>query len=129
MQWIKVLLVAGAVLLLIYFFRNRQRVELRAGTRVLAVILVGAAVASIIDPNIPQRVAEWLGVARGTDLLLYLLIVVFVFTTLGFYFRMREADHRLRILARRMAIESALHARDLTGLPPTGPESTKKADS
>ncbi len=47
------------------------------------------------------------GVARGTDLLLYVLVVVYVLTTSGLYFRVREGDQRLRRLAREMALERA----------------------
>jgi small membrane protein len=108
MQWVKVPLILFAVVALIALFRNRQRVELRAGSRVLALILAAAAIASIADPDIPQRTAELLGVGRGTDLLLYVLVVVFTLTSLGLYFRIRESDQRVRKLARALAIERAL---------------------
>lgn len=108
MQWVKVPLILFAVLVLVALFRQRQRVEFRAGSRVLALVLVAAAVVSIALPGIPQHVANWLGVARGTDLILYLLVVVFVLTTLGLYFRLRETETEVRTLARTMAIERAV---------------------
>ena len=107
MQWVKIPLVIAAVLVLVFLFRHRGRVELRAGARVLAFVLFALAVVSIIDPNVPQWAAETVGVARGTDLLLYLLVVVFVLTTLGLYFRVRESDQRLRRLVRDVALERA----------------------
>jgi hypothetical protein len=108
MQWIKFPLVVAAILILVMVFRNRQRVELRAGSRLLALGLGAVAVISIIDPDIPQALANALGVTRGTDLILYLLIVVFVLTTLGLYFRVRETDHHLRRLVRSIAVEEAI---------------------
>lgn len=108
MQWVKVPLIVFALLALVALFRNRNRVELRAGSRILAIGLAAAAVASISDPDIPQSVAEFLGVSRGTDLLLYVLVVVFTLTSLGLYFRIRESDQRVRKLARALAIERAL---------------------
>ncbi|HEY3534408.1 MAG TPA: DUF2304 domain-containing protein [Pedococcus sp.] len=108
MQWVKVPLILFAVLALVALFRNRQRVELRAGSRILAIVLAAAAIASIADPGIMQRAAELLGVGRGTDLLLYILVVVFTLTSLGLYFRIRESDQRVRKLARALAIERAL---------------------
>jgi hypothetical protein len=108
MQWIKIPLVVAAILILVMVFRYRQRVELRAGSRLLALGLGAVAVISIIDPDIPQALANALGVARGTDLILYLLIVVFVLTTLGLYFRVRETDHHLRRLVRSIAVEEAI---------------------
>ncbi|MDU0312712.1 DUF2304 domain-containing protein [Phycicoccus sp. M110.8] len=122
MQWVKVPLILFAVLALVALFRNRDRVELRAGSRVVAIVLAAAAVASIADPGIPQRVAEALGVGRGTDLLLYVLVVVFTLTSLGLYFRIKESDARVRKLARALAIERALREdgdSDHPALPPT----------
>ncbi len=108
MQWIKFPLVAVALLVLVTLFRNRARVEMRAGTRLAALVMFGVAVASIVDPDLTQRAAELVGVTRGADLLLYVLVVVFAFTALGLYFRLREADLRLRRLARAIAIDMAL---------------------
>lgn len=107
MQWVKIPLVLAAVGVLVFLFRHRGRVELRAGVRVLAFVLFVVAVVSIIIPGVPQRAAELVGVARGTDLLLYILVVVYVLTTLGLYFRVREGDQRLRRLAREMALQQA----------------------
>ena len=115
MQWIKIPLVIAAVLILVMVFRNRQRVELRAGSRLLVLILAVVAVLSIIDPDIPQAIANFLGVTRGTDLLLYALIVVFVLTTLGLYFRLSETDQHLRSLVRAVAIEEALRRDGVPG--------------
>ncbi len=107
MQWVKIPLVLAAVGVLVFLFRHRGRVEMRAGVRVIAFVLFVIAVVSIIIPGVPQRAAEIVGVARGTDLLLYILVVVYVLTTLGLYFRVREGDQRLRRLAREMALERA----------------------
>jgi small membrane protein len=122
MQWIKVPLVIAAVVILVMVFRHRKRVELRAGSRVLVLVLAAVAVTSIIDPDIPQSMANVLGVARGTDLLLYVLIVVFVLTTLGLYFRLRDTDQQLRRLVRSLAIEKALRNGGPPGRDPQAPD-------
>lgn len=110
MQWIKIVLIFSFLGVLVTVFRHRRRVELRAGSRIAALVLSAIAVVSIADPDIPQAVAEDLGVGRGTDLILYLLVVVFVLTSLGLYFRLREADRRLFDLARAVAINQAVQA-------------------
>lgn len=112
MMWIKVLLIGSFLVLLVLLFRHRDRVLLRAGTRLAAIGLFIAAVASIADPNIPQTVAEWVGVGRGTDLLLYLLVVVFAMSTMGLYFRLREMEDRVRKLARAIAISESIRRED-----------------
>ena len=74
MQTIKPLLILCFVLILVVVFRYRSRVGMRAGARVLAVLLTAAAVVAVAVPDIPQAMAEQVGVARGTDLLLYGLV-------------------------------------------------------
>lgn len=105
---IKVILIVASVLFLLMLFRHRDRVSLKAGWRVVSVLLVLAAIVCIADPNILQSLADLVGVTRGTDLLLYALVVVFFFTTVGLYFRLREQDRKFVALARALAIESAL---------------------
>jgi len=124
MQWIKIPLVLAALSILVIVFRHRQRVELRAGSRLLVVALAAVAVVSIIDPDISQAMANLLGVARGTDLLLYLLIVVFVLTTLGLYFRLHDTEQHLRRLVRSIAIEDAIRRDGPPGPPSAAPGPT-----
>ena len=49
-----------------------------------------------------------LGVGRGTDLLLYMLVVVFAFFSLNTYLRFKDTERRLTKLARAMAIRDAV---------------------
>lgn len=53
--------------------------------------------------------ANWIGVARGTDLLLYVLVLAFVFTTVLSYVRSREQELHYARLARTVALETAVH--------------------
>jgi hypothetical protein len=108
MSLIKILLIMSFVGVLLWGFRNRARVGLRASIRVGAFILTGAAIVSIINPDIPTTVANSLGVVRGTDLVLYVLIVVFTATSVGTYFRFREQESRLVEIVRAAAIRDAL---------------------
>lgn len=108
MSLIKILLIMSFVGVLLWGFRNRARVGLRAGIRVGALVLTGAAIVSIINPNIPTTVANTLGVVRGTDLVLYVLIVVFTATSVGTYFRFREQERRLVQIVRAAAIRDAV---------------------
>jgi small membrane protein len=107
MSAIKVVLILGIAFLL-WAFRNRTRVGLRAGARLLILSLAVLAVASIIDPAITQAAADLLGVTRGTDLLLYLLILVFAATMTGMYFRFRDLERRLAGIVRAAAIREAV---------------------
>jgi hypothetical protein len=112
MNPIKYLLIASFVALLAWAFRNRARVGVRASVRATAVALTALAVMSIVQPDITQRAADLLGVTRGTDLLLYCLIVVFMMTAVGMYFRFKELERRIVQLVRAGALREASQVRD-----------------
>ena len=78
MQWVKIPpLVIAAVGVLVFPPSQPPRPRRAAGRRPRAGAgLFLVAVVSIIVPDVPQWAAETVGVARGTDLLLYLLVVV-----------------------------------------------------
>lgn len=114
MNAIKPLLIGCFLALVVWAFRYRSRVELRAGIRLLTLLLAVAAIASIIDPGLTQDLADAVGVARGTDVVLYGLVVVFAFSSVGILFRFREVDRRLAKVVRAHAIAEAV-ARE--GLP------------
>ena len=66
-----------------------------------------AAVYAVLRPNDTTVVAHWLGVDRGTDLMLYALIIAFSFTTLSTYLRFKDLELRYARLARAVALEGA----------------------
>jgi hypothetical protein len=108
MQIIKPLLIISFVVVLVLVFRNRGRASLRAGSRLAALALGAGAIIFVIDPNIAQYLAGLVGVVRGTDLVLYILVVVFAVTAMSLYFGQREARVQLQQLARRMALSDAI---------------------
>jgi hypothetical protein len=115
MTLIKIVLIVSFVGLAIWAFRNRSHVGLRAGARILALILTTAAVLSVLQPRLTQHAANVLGVTRGTDLILYVLTVVFALTSLGTYFRFRDQEQRIVELARAEAIRDAILSQGLPG--------------
>lgn len=125
MTLIKALLILSFLGLLGWGFRHRAHVGLRAGMRLAAIALTGAAIASVINPNLTTSAANLVGVTRGTDLVLYLFIVIFIATSIGTYFRFREQDRRLVEVVRASAIREAVLAQGMPGR--TTPEVTGSA--
>lgn len=107
MNWIQVLLIASIVTLLVYLLRSRRNARSRAWVKVGYVSFVIAAIYAIIRPNDTTVVANWLGVARGTDLMEYVLIIAFVFTTLSAYLRFKDLELKYARLARAVALQNA----------------------
>jgi hypothetical protein len=107
MNWIQLLLIAAVVALLFYLLRSRTNTKAKAWVKVGYVAFVIVAIYAILRPNDTTVVANWLGVARGTDLLMYGLIIAFVFTTMSTYLRFKELELRYARLARAVALEGA----------------------
>ncbi|MDX1889832.1 DUF2304 domain-containing protein [Mycolicibacterium sp. 050158] len=107
MNWIQVLLIAAVVTLLVYLLRSRRSAQAKAWVKVGYVLFVIAAVYAIVRPNDTTIVANWLGVARGADLLEYALIVAFLFTTISTYMRFKDLELKYARLARAVALEGA----------------------
>ncbi|UMB70152.1 DUF2304 domain-containing protein [Mycobacterium paraterrae] len=107
MNWIQGLLIASIFALLIYLVRSRRSAQTRAWVKVGFVLFVLAGVYAVLRPNDTTVVAHWLGVARGTDLMLYALIIAFSFSTLSTYLRFKDLELRYARLARAIALEDA----------------------
>ena len=104
---IQILLLIAALALAFYFFTNRRKANAKAWVKVGFVGLMVAAVWAILRPNDVTVLANWLGVDRGTDLMLYVLIVAFFFTTISTWTRFREQELRYARLARAVALQNA----------------------
>jgi small membrane protein len=108
---IQVFLIAATLGLVVLLLQRRAAARTRAWKRLILVALAGAAVISILNPDLTTRVANFVGVGRGTDLLLYLLVAVFLYVVVGFYLKFRDVERQLTVLARRLAIDEAIQRR------------------
>lgn len=83
-------------------------------------VWIGAAVA-IAVPNIVQKVAEKLGIGRGADVVLYLFVLAFLWTSFFLYSRCLRLEREITELTRHLAIRDAARvpAPDATQ-PPAG---------
>ena len=107
MNWIQGLLITSIVALLVYLLRSRRSAQSKAWVKVGYLVFVLAGIYAVLRPNDTTVVAHWLGVDRGTDLMLYALIIAFSFTTLSTYMRFKDLELRYARLARAVALEGA----------------------
>lgn len=105
---IQIILLLAAAALVIYFLTNRRKAQAKAGVKIGFVVLVLAGIWAILRPDDLTVVANWLGVDRGTDLMLYVLVVAFFFTTMSTWVRFREQELRYARLARAVALQNAV---------------------
>ena len=86
----------------------RDRGARTQAVRRLGLLLFAAfAVWSILFPSVWNHIARLVGVGRGTDMVLYALVVAFLSFTLTTYVRFREFEARYTKLARRLALDEA----------------------
>jgi small membrane protein len=107
LNWIQGLLITSIVALLVYLLRSRRSAQSKAWVKVGFLVFVLAGIYAVLRPNDTTVVAHWLGVDRGTDLMLYALIIAFSFTTLSTYMRFKDLELRYARLAHAVALEAA----------------------
>ena len=62
----------------------------------------------VLFPDLTSQLGKLLGVGRGTDLVLYFLVVLFYMTVLFFIAALRRFERRQTIILRQIAIQNAI---------------------
>ena len=100
---IKILLIISVIGAVVYALRGTDATHLavrRLGGALFAVV----AILSILFPLAVTRVANLVNVGRGTDLILYVLVVSFLYVTVALYQRVHLLEERLAELTRALAL-------------------------
>lgn len=96
----QIILLVSLLLLAIYVIMLRTALS----DRLLILATLGLGILFILWPNLTTRIANFLGIGRGTDLLFYLFIVLSLFF---FVYVLSELNRQLRTIT-AMAREIAL---------------------
>ncbi|MFJ8432748.1 DUF2304 domain-containing protein [Kitasatospora sp. NPDC094019] len=110
--WIQLLLMVGTGVLVLAFVRRWDAAHTRAWKRMAFFAFVLANVYAVLRPEDVTWVANKLGVGRGTDLVLYLLVVAMAFMTLNTFMRFRSLEKKLTDLARTVAVNDGQRVND-----------------
>src|SRR5450631_1239994 len=103
---IQLLLIVVVILVAARLLRGRGA-RTQAVRRLGLLVFAGLAVWSILFPTVWNKVARLVGVGRGTDMVLYALVVAFLSFTLTTYVRFHDFETRYTKLARRLALDEA----------------------
>ena len=104
---IQLIQLCGAGSMLFLFIRRWDAAHTRAWKRIAFFVFVVANVYAVLRPDDINWVAHRLGVGRGTDLVLYLLVVAVSFFALNTYMRFRSLETKVTELARAVALRDA----------------------
>lgn len=107
-MWIKVVLIAALTLLAGAGMRAPRGARHLAMRRIGLVAFAVFAVTSVLFPSLWNWLARQLGVGRGTDLLLYGLVLAFLGYIANSYQRFRGMETQITRLARRIALDEVL---------------------
>lgn len=118
---IKILLLVAICGVGLVAFRGGRRASYRLLWRLYGVVVVAAAAVTVLYPDSLTRVARVVGVGRGADLLLYLLVVTFMLSSVVLFRRVGDLERRYTELARTIALQRPLS-------PLTAPEPSAGAD-
>jgi hypothetical protein len=75
--------------------------------RLVAIGFVGLGIVAVIVPNLVTWTAQLVGVRRGTDLLVYLLVIAFIFVSMSLHQKIHSLETRIADLTRAHALDSA----------------------
>lgn len=103
---IQLVLIVVVVVTAVRLLRDRGA-RTQAVRRLGLMLFAALAVWSILFPSVWNQIARLVGVGRGTDMVLYALVVAFLSFTLTTYVRFREFEARYTKLARRLALDEA----------------------
>ena len=103
---IKILLIAGT-LALGMLLRQRATGTNLALRRLVGAVVVVLGVVAVAFPATTVWAAHLVGVQRGTDLLLYVFVMTFLFTTVASYQRIFGLERRITELTRELALRAA----------------------
>jgi hypothetical protein len=98
---IRILLVVGLLLPVAIAFLNRSRAR---GVNALVLLVAAIGIALVVRPEEANRVAAWLGIGRGADLVLYCWLVCSLFVILYMYLRILDLEHMVTRVARELAL-------------------------
>lgn len=104
---IQIVVIIVALAIVVAVLSSRQSHVARAWKKIALVLLAGTMVVAVLFPDITNKIANFVGIGRGADLLLYLTVLAFIGYVLNAYVhRQRDKDVLYR-LARKVAIIDA----------------------
>lgn len=102
---IKILLIAGALGFGVLVMRDSvpgHNLLRRLG----GLVVVGLGIVAVLWPMLTTYVANAVGVQRGTDLVLYVLVMLFIYNAVATTQRIHKLERDVTLLVRELALRS-----------------------
>lgn len=105
---VQIALVLAVIVVSLTLMRGGSNARHLAIRRIMLVLFALIAASSIFFPQLLTHVARFFGIGRGTDLVLYGLVVSFLVYMATTYQRFRQMETTLTRLSRRVAIDETM---------------------
>ncbi|WP_243063519.1 DUF2304 domain-containing protein [Humibacter sp. RRB41] len=106
-MWIKIILVLGIIVIGVLLARPASGDRHLALRRLFMVFLVAVAIVAVLLPDWLTWLAHLIGVGRGTDLLLYVLVIAFLVFVSTTFRRNVVLDRKIALLTRAVTLAEA----------------------
>lgn len=104
---IKIILILAIMAIAVIIVRSNQGARNLALQRIGMTGFVLLAVVAVLYPSVVSTVAKLVGVGRGTDLMLYILIIVFLSSLASNYKQHARLQREVTLLARELTLLQA----------------------
>ncbi|HEY5770982.1 MAG TPA: DUF2304 domain-containing protein [Chitinophagaceae bacterium] len=104
MTLIQVVLTAGIIIIAAYMYLRLRNTFLDL---ILIILFLITGVVFVIFNEITDKMAHFLGIGRGADMIFYLGLLFLFFLMLKLYARLRRVEENLTELVRKKSIEEA----------------------
>lgn len=104
---IQIVLLVSIGLVALLLGRSTSSARHMAFRRLFLLLFVVGSAAAILFPGVLTRVANAVGVGRGTDLLLYILVIAFIGSLAMASRRATEQGRKLTLVTRALALQEA----------------------
>lgn len=105
---VQLVLILAVIVVSLALMRGGSNARHLAIRRIMVILFTILAALSIFFPTLLTQVARFFGIGRGTDLVLYGLVVSFLVFMATTYQRFRHMETTMTQLSRRIAIDDAL---------------------
>lgn len=116
---IQIILIVALLFIGIGLTRSAAGARHQAVRRLLVLLFVVFAVVAVLLPDVLTRVARLVGVGRGADLLLYILVIAFLGFLASSFRKTAQLEDRITQLSRAVAL---LTVQEPPRSPDAGPE-------
>lgn len=107
MRYAQAALVLVILAMLLLSVRQPSTTRAMAARKLAFIGLAMVIVTAVLMPDQLTLVANWVGIGRGADLVMYLVAIGFLFFALHTYLKFAEYERRLTELTRALALHES----------------------